>query len=388
MNSEKFIAEYNELKEKTKKYYNDVAKDIIEQLEETRLFYLFLSITLYIGLPLLIYLLFKIFLLPNYDDKFAISEIYFIYIVLIIVIYCIINRCIFSSYPTKIKIINNELLNIFNLKYFPGFYPGSVKSTIDNSELFLHSNRAEADDYFEGNYNNCNLKIAEIVLYKELNNTAEIQISGPSSPVFKGLAVTFDSNKKVKALTQIVPKFKNLFSPKIDSRIFLMFVGFGGFFLFGFSFLLMGLITKDEPLIGIGLPFTGFATLLLLILILVYFKTKPQKNKKFQKINIEDIEFSKHYDIYSYDQIESRYLITSAFIERFLFLQKVFKTRNICCAFVDDKILLLISSRKNLFEIGNLFTSLKNPKYVEKFYDEIIAILLLINHFKLNEHIS
>ena len=107
-----------------------------------------------------------------------------------------------------------------------------------------------------------------------------------------------------------------------------------------------------------------------------------------QKVNLEDVNFSKHYNAYSYDQVEARYLVTTAFIERFMYLEKVFKTKNIRCSFVDRYLVIAIGSNKDNFEIGGLFTSLNNQKHIFKFIEQIVAILLIVDYLKLNQKTS
>ena len=103
------------------------------------------------------------------------------------------------------------------------------------------------------------------------------------------------------------------------------------------------------------------------------------------EIKLEDPEFNKKYRAYSSDQVEGRYLITPAFMERFKNIQTAFGTDKVKCSFFDNNLMFAISTRKNLFEIGNLFCSLENPKQLETFFNELTSIFMLIDYFKLNE---
>lgn len=107
--------------------------------------------------------------------------------------------------------------------------------------------------------------------------------------------------------------------------------------------------------------------------------------KGIQKLILEDVNFSKYYQAYSYDQVEGRYLITSAFIDRFKYLGEVFNTKNLRCSFVNNNLVIAIESKKDVFEISGLYTSLKNPKHIDKFVDQIVAILLVADYLKLYE---
>ena len=82
-------------------------------------------------------------------------------------------------------------------------------------------------------------------------------------------------------------------------------------------------------------------------------------------------------------QIEARYLLTPAFIYRFKTLKNVFGNKPIKCAFFDKKIMLAISTSEDLFEIGSIFKSLKNPSSFYKFYSQISAIFDMVEHLKM-----
>ena len=100
---------------------------------------------------------------------------------------------------------------------------------------------------------------------------------------------------------------------------------------------------------------------------------------------MEDPEFSKKYKAYSSDQIEGRYLITPAFMEQFKNIQTAFGTNKVKCSFYGNSLMFAISTNKNLFEIGNLFYNLNNPKQMEIFFNELTSIFMLVDYFKLNE---
>ena len=71
------------------------------------------------------------------------------------------------------------------------------------------------------------------------------------------------------------------------------------------------------------------------------FLTAPKKtlidNVILEKVNLEDTEFNKKFEVYSQDQIEGRCATTPAFMERLLNLKTVFGAKNIKCSFFDNK---------------------------------------------------
>ena len=100
---------------------------------------------------------------------------------------------------------------------------------------------------------------------------------------------------------------------------------------------------------------------------------------------MEDPWFGKKFNVYSSDQVEARYLVTPSFMERFNNLNTVFGAKNAKCSFYRDKIVIAISTKKNLFEIGEMFKSLEDPKSIKSMYDELFSIYKMITYFKLDE---
>ena len=109
------------------------------------------------------------------------------------------------------------------------------------------------------------------------------------------------------------------------------------------------------------------------------------KREILSEVKLEDPEFSRKYVAYSSDQVEGRYLITPAFMERFKNIQTAFGTKQVKCSFFDNSLMLAISTGKNVFELGNLYTPLNTTKHMDEFFDELLSILVLVDHFKLNE---
>ena len=264
--------------------------------------------------------------------------------------------------------------------------------TLKKSNLFPLYSYQEHDDVIEGCYNEVNYTIAETKLVVK-NRKNEFD-------VFKGVIISFKSNKKILAETLVTSKGDNhirnyppsssamlilvpflLLLPILLSFYFLFQVGesfksIGGDFsaiptphLFWSSIFLPNLLDFLLPIIlilGVGIP-------------LFY------QMKKMQKVKLEDVGFDKRFNVYTKDQVEARYLLTPTFMERLKHLETSFGTRGIKCSFFDDCIMFAISSKKDLFELGSLYKSLKSKKSVEEFYNEIQSVQNMIDYLKLNE---
>ena len=109
------------------------------------------------------------------------------------------------------------------------------------------------------------------------------------------------------------------------------------------------------------------------------------KSKKgMEPVHLEDIKFSELYNVFSTDQIEARYLLTTAFIERFLNIKTAFKAKYIRAEFSDEKLTLLIGTEKDLFSMGNLSQKIAFDTFAELF-EELYSVLELIDTLKLNQ---
>ena len=89
-------------------------------------------------------------------------------------------------------------------------------------------------------------------------------------------------------------------------------------------------------------------------------------------VNLEDPEFEKQFEVFSTDQIESRYLLTPSFMQRLIDLNDVYESQKMECAFYDNSLLMLISLNRNLFEPGSIFSR-------EDFIDDAKILLRQMN---------
>ncbi|MCD7780832.1 MAG: DUF3137 domain-containing protein, partial [Candidatus Gastranaerophilales bacterium] len=106
-----------------------------------------------------------------------------------------------------------------------------------------------------------------------------------------------------------------------------------------------------------------------------------------KKVNLEDPEFEKIYDVYSTDQIEARYLITAAFMNRMVKLAKKGIGENVTLSFEKGKIHIAISSSKDWFEIPILKQATRIENY-RAIIIELISILRIIDSLKLDQNIG
>lgn len=240
-------------------------------------------------------------------------------------------------------------------------------TNLRESELFSNYNRRYDDDMFDGKYKDVKYTISET----RLIYTSGSGKTKNNSTVFEGVIINFDANKTIKNKTIIATKNdKNIRNKSFSGfTIFIaLYVLFAGIFMKNFLFCLFGVIG-----------------LLAIFIILFLSYQENRMRETLHEIKLEDPEFNKKYKAYSSEEVEGRYLITTAFMERFKNLQTVFGAKRAKCSFYGDSLMFAIPTKKNLFEIGNLFTPLDSPKLLEQFFEELISILDMIDYFKLNE---
>ncbi len=256
------------------------------------------------------------------------------------------------------------------------WYPQSemlLDSEIITSELFTSYNKRYNDDVFIGNYKGVQYTISETRLVKVTRSSKGRR---SSTLVFNGVLIVFDSNKNVKNKTIITTK-GDLTPRRYEATIafiVLMLLALGSFLYF---------VRFDAELFG------NFLILLVALIFGLIFGRKNPK-ERLNSIDLEDPGFNKFYRAYSTDQVEGRYLITPTFMERFKNLHTTFRTPRAKCSFYKigdskDRIMFAISTRNNLFEIGNLFTPLTNTKHLTTFFNELSSVLALIDYFKFDE---
>jgi hypothetical protein len=112
----------------------------------------------------------------------------------------------------------------------------------------------------------------------------------------------------------------------------------------------------------------------------------------FQRINgarpelilMENPIFEKQFVVYGTDQIESRYIITPALMEKMVDMNLLFK--GIQFSFVQSKLFIAIPFSENLFE-PKLFKSLENADYLKNYFQILSNCIGIVDTLELNERL-
>ena len=89
-------------------------------------------------------------------------------------------------------------------------------------------------------------------------------------------------------------------------------------------------------------------------------------------VRLEDPVFDKLFNVYSNDQIEARYLLTTTFMERLIEVEKAFGSQKIECSFYKQSLVMAIHLKKDWFEPGPITE-------IEDFQDDSKNLLADIN---------
>ena len=239
------------------------------------------------------------------------------------------------------------------------------------SNLFSEFNIYEYDDIIEGNYNGVQYRITELELSRESGSRYRMTFEA-----FKGVVIDLPTNKPIKAHTIITTKGDKNIRNSIPINTYKFVLPM----LLVIPLIPVLFIMRANIIINSLIQFFFIIGLITAIVIIGIYK-----RKQMEKSKLEDTIFEKKYDVYSEDQIEARYLITPSFMERMNNLQTAFGTENIKCAFFADKIIFAIYTKKDLFEICDLYTKMENNSRIKQFCKEIKSIQDMIDYFKLAE---
>lgn len=217
------------------------------------------------------------------------------------------------------------------IKYFGDFhyeYQSYIDDTILNmSKLFKDYNCHSGDDFFDGKYKDVQMIISEENLVYQ---TTDSKGRSRNSQVFKGIVIMLEMNKNFKGQT-IVLKDWGIFN----------------------SFHKLGVW-----------------------------------GNRMQKITLEDSIFEKEFEVYGSDQLEARYLLTTAFMERMLKVRDAYKTNKIQFSFFDNKLLIAIKTNQNMFESTSIFRSCTDRKMIDETFEQFVSVMAIIDILKLDKRLG
>ena len=277
-----------------------------------------------------------------------------------------------ENYKTDTKkLVMNKILSFWgDLTYHT--CPGAVHSpeVLKQSRLFGSFNRREYDDCFEGSYNGVKIAVSE----QELRDVRGTGKSGRDVQICKGILISLEMPKKFHGRTVVHAKRWGMTTVLAAMALFLALMYGAAFF---------GVLGKRDVLALVTIfPVLTFLACGGFWVMKDWFK----KRRKMQEVVLEDVVFDKHWNVESTDQIEARYVLTPAFMERMLTVKKRFKGNKIEFSFWNNKVLIAVHTGKDMFETTSLFTPAldyrKVQEVVAQFYSVFSVADVLLNKSK------
>ena len=114
-------------------------------------------------------------------------------------------------------------------------------------------------------------------------------------------------------------------------------------------------------------------------------KLQAMASGRGELIRLEDPRFEQEFCVYGEDQVEARYILTPALMERILAFKKKWNTR-VYLSFLDSKVYIAINMYKNLFELRT-FKSAADYTFLEESMRFLTLLIEIVDDLNLNTRI-
>lgn len=212
----------------------------------------------------------------------------------------------------KKSVILNIFKNLFtDIQYMPE--KGISRSVLDSTNMIDTGDNFYSDDYMCAKYKNVSFEFSDVEIEEEYTDSDGDK---HTVTIFEGQWYVFDFNKSFKADLQVCEKgFRN---------------------------------AKRGSFFG---------------------------TKKFSKVELEDIEFNKEFNVYAQNSLDAFYVLTPGTMTKIKELNDKVKGKMLFC-FINNKLHVGLHSGKNLFE-PQLFKEIN----IEKNHKQAIEEVKTITHF-------
>ena len=105
----------------------------------------------------------------------------------------------------------------------------------------------------------------------------------------------------------------------------------------------------------------------------------------FAPVHLEDPVFEKKFEVYTTDQIEARYLLTTSFMQRLLDMSTLLEDTKIECSFYKNHVIIKVPTSKIKFEITSVFKPVSFEREAKKILKEMTLVFKMIDALKLYE---
>lgn len=268
-----------------------------------------------------------------------------------------------SDYKKATKqLVMDKILSFWgNLRYCAEENAAHSAQVLKQSCLFSDFNQQTVDDCFEGEYNGVNISVSE----QELRHQRYVGDKKHDDRVFKGILISFALPKSFNGQTIVHAKKWGGKLVWLVLAVFLCIVG-GAYAL--------GILEKRDAVV-----FAVAFGIIMLVSAVFVFKLFGWRRQMMQQVELEDVVFGKNWDVETTDQIEARYVLSPAFMERMLEVKKCFKGREIEFSFWDNKLLIAVHTGKDMFETTSLFESALNYRKVREVVTQFYSVFSVVD---------
>lgn len=225
------------------------------------------------------------------------------------------------------KMTMGKILEFFgDFKYFEE--KCTLACDVEKCKLFGFFDKQHGDDFFCGKYKDVQIQVSEELLTRKVRT----KNGSRDAEVFDGIIIILEMNKNFSGQT-IVRKDWGLF-----------------------NFLMRAPSCKIR-----------------------------QQEVKMANVKLEDCVFEKQFEVFSTDQVEARYLLTTAFMERVLEIKRRFHGKKIQLSFFDNKLLIAVDTSKDMFETTSLFSTTARYGRMREVVGQFYSIFSIIDLLKLHQ---
>ena len=285
-----------------------------------------------------------------------------------------VGLCLFAAFmlpkPAKKykrdtkKMVMPKIMAFFKHLTYKWENGGISANVIRESDLFEGMEKVYYDDTFQGSHKGTKFQLGEqrVTTYVQTKNGRR------EVTMFKGIFLLFELGKKFNGQTVVNDKKGQgltYFLSFLGGALFLWLVvmNIKAFFADGFvnwNFLIWAIVVVETFLYG-------------------FFKNK------YKKVYLEDVVFAKNWKVKATDQVEARYVLTPALMERMLKIKKMFYGNSIHFAFFNNKVLIAVGTNKDMFETTSLFASAFEYRRVREVIVQFYNIFAVIDEMKQKE---
>jgi len=107
-----------------------------------------------------------------------------------------------------------------------------------------------------------------------------------------------------------------------------------------------------------------------------------EKMTGLQRADLVDPVFEKKYSVFTNDQVEARYLLDPAMIDRIVRIQHSHVSGGVLASYKDKRILILVQTKKNLFEPADITFPATDAEALSALRQDVAETLALVDYFE------